>query len=162
MRYFMKKILISSFQFLLIVVLFGCATTQKTPNEGAGNIPKIALKYKDVNQATLEDIMADATSKNKMVFIDFYTTWCGPCKWMDSNVFNHNEITSKLNRDFVSYKVDAEDFEGVNTALKYNVAAYPTYIFLTPKGEIIHRFEGMIPQESFSQAIDAIVSQKNL
>jgi thioredoxin-related protein len=81
---------------------------------------------------------------------------------MDDNVFNQNDIASKLNQNFVSYKVDAEDFEGVNTALKYNVTAYPTYIFLTPEGEIIHRLEGMIPQESFAQAIDAIISNKKL
>jgi thioredoxin 1 len=106
--------------------------------------------------------MADAILKDKVVFLDFYTTWCGPCKWMDNNVFNQSEIASKLNRNFISYKVDAEDFEGVNTALKYRVAAYPTYIFLTPDGEIIHRLEGMIPQESFAQAIDAIISNKRL
>ncbi|MDP5120720.1 MAG: thioredoxin domain-containing protein [Spirosomaceae bacterium] len=158
----MKKILNLFLQLLFIAAVFGCATTQKAPNYSTGEIPTIALKYKDVNQATLEEIMADAVSKDKMVFLDFYTTWCGPCKWMDSNVFNQNDITTKLNRNFVSYKVDAEDFEGVNTALKYNVAAYPTYIFLTPKGQIIHRFEGMIPRESFSQAIDVIISDNKL
>jgi len=81
---------------------------------------------------------------------------------MDNNVFNQSEVAAKLNQNFINYKVDAEDFEGVNTALKYNVAAYPTYIFLTPEGKIIHRLEGMIPRESFTQAIDEIISNKKL
>lgn len=151
----MKKILSISSCLLIVALFIGCSTTKKSLNG-----TKISLNYRDVKQATLEEIMADAVLKDKVVFLDFYTTWCGPCKWMDNNVFNQNEITSKLNRNFVSYKVDAEDFDGVNTALKYRVAAYPTYIFLTPQGEVIHRLEGMIPQESFSQAIDEIITEK--
>lgn len=151
----MKKILSISSYLLIVALFIGCSTTKKSLNG-----TKVLLNYRDVKQATLEEIMADAVLKDKVVFLDFYTTWCGPCKWMDNNVFNQNEITSKLNRNFVSYKVDAEDFDGVNTALKYRVAAYPTYIFLTPQGEVIHRLEGMIPQESFSQAIDAIITGK--
>jgi thioredoxin 1 len=158
----MKKLLNICIYSLTIALFTGCTTTRKFQNRSSGNVPEVALKYRDVNQATLEDIMADAILKDKVVFLDFYTTWCGPCKWMDNNVFNQSEIASKLNRNFISYKVDAEDFEGVNTALKYRVAAYPTYIFLTPDGEIIHRLEGMIPQESFAQAIDAIISNKRL
>lgn len=155
----MKKAF-NQFAYIVIitVMMMGC-TVSKLNSKGAATA---VLKYKDVNQATLEEIMADAVLQNKIVFLDFYTTWCGPCKWMDNNVLNQNAIVSKLNRNFVNYKVDAEDFEGVNTALKYRVAAYPTYIFVTPGGTVLHRLEGMIPQEAFEQAIDDILSEKNL
>jgi thiol:disulfide interchange protein len=158
----MKRLLNTCFFAFIIAAVFSCSNAKKSLNGSSKSVSQVVLKYKDVNQATLEEIMADAVLKDKTVFLDFYATWCGPCKWMDDNVFNQNDIASKLNQNFVSYKVDAEDFEGVNTALKYNVTAYPTYIFLTPEGEIIHRLEGMIPQESFAQAIDAIISNKKL
>lgn len=118
----------------------------------------MTVEFKDVTQATLEVIMADAVTSNKVVFIDFYTTWCGPCKWMDNNVFNQTEVAKKLNRNFVNYKVDAEDAGGVNTALKYRISAYPTCVFLTPEGEVIHRIEGMIPQEPFMQIVDEVLA----
>jgi thiol:disulfide interchange protein len=158
----MKKILNICIGSLVIALFIGCSVTKKSRTKSSENVSKVILKYKDVNQATLEDIMADAVLKDRIVFLDFYTTWCGPCKWMDNNVFNQSEVAAKLNQNFINYKVDAEDFEGVNTALKYNVAAYPTYIFLTPEGKIIHRLEGMIPRESFTQAIDEIISNKKL
>jgi thiol:disulfide interchange protein len=123
-------------------------------------VEEVTLAFKDVSQATLEGIMADAVIRNKIVFIDFYTTWCGPCKWMDNNVFNQSEVATKLNRHFVNYKVDAEDFEGVNTALKYRVSGYPTYVFLTPHGEVIHRLEGMIPVGTFMQVVDEVLSER--
>lgn len=119
----------------------------------------VNINFKDVKQATLEEIMADAVATEKLVFIDFYTTWCGPCKWMDSNVFNQNDVATKLNRHFINYKVDAEDFDGVNTALKYRVNGYPTFVFLTPQGKVIHTLEGMIPKETFMQTIDELVLQ---
>jgi thiol:disulfide interchange protein len=158
----MKKILNICIGSLVIALFIGCSVTKNSRTKSSENVSKVILKYKDVNQATLEDIMADAVLKDRIVFLDFYTTWCGPCKWMDNNVFNQSEVAAKLNQNFINYKVDAEDFEGVNTALKYNVAAYPTYIFLTPEGKIIHRLEGMIPRESFTQAIDEIISNKKL
>lgn len=145
--------------YLLLLSILGSCTTSKI---SSGRSQAAVLKYKDVNQSTLDEIVAEAELKNKIIFIDFYTTWCGPCKWMDSNVLNQNSVVSKLNRNFVNYKVDAEDFEGVNTALKYRVAAYPTYIFVTPTGTVLHRLEGMIPQESFEQVIDEVLSEKHL
>lgn len=158
----------TSSRLLLVVAICslyavsGCQKGNTARGKSAKEPKAVALEFRDVNQATLEVIMADAVSSNKIVFIDFYTTWCGPCKWMDSNVFNQNEVATKFNRHFINYKVDAEDFEGVNTALKYRVAGYPTYVFLTPQGEVIHRLEGMIPQESFMQVVDEILSEKRL
>lgn len=122
--------------------------------------PKATLSFKHEKEATLEQILATAKSKNKLVFIDFYTTWCGPCKWMDENVFSDDEVIGLYNKNFISYKVDAEDFEGVNTALKYSVNAYPTLLFLKPNGEIAHRIEGMMPRESFVQLTNTLLEEK--
>ena len=53
-----------------------------------------------------------AAKENKMVFIDFYTTWCGPCKRMSKEVFPQQEVGEYFNRTFISLKLDAEKENG--------------------------------------------------
>ena len=54
-----------------------------------------------------------AAKENKMVFIDFYTTWCGPCKRMSKEVFPQQEVGEYFNRTFISLKLDAEKENGL-------------------------------------------------
>lgn len=109
------------------------------------------IKEKDKD---LEQILTLAKQQNKIVFIDVYTTWCGPCKWMDENVFTDARVAEKFNKKFINYKIDGESFEGVNVVLKYSVGAYPTYIFVKPDGTPLHRIEGMMGVEGLVQEAD--------
>ena len=146
--------------FYLSFLLFIAGCTNKQVLVITESKPLVMVKFKNVRQATLEQVLSDAQAQNKVVFIDFYTTWCGPCKWMDENVFAKDDVATTFNKNFINYKVDAEDFEGVNTALKYNVGAYPTLVFIKPNGEVLHRVEGMIPHESFMQIVDEVLAMK--
>ncbi|MCU0325087.1 MAG: thioredoxin family protein [Spirosomaceae bacterium] len=109
------------------------------------------IKEKDRD---FEQILALAKQQNKMVFVDVYTTWCGPCKWMDENVFSDARVAEKFNKKFINYKIDGESFEGVNVVIKYSVGAYPTYIFVKPDGTPLHRIEGMMGVEGLIQEAD--------
>ncbi len=101
-----------------------------------------------------EMALAEAKKQNKMVFLDIYTTWCGPCKWMDENVFTDARIAEKFNKKFINYKIDGESFDGVNLVLKYNIDSYPTYIFIDASGNARHRIEGMMTTELLLQEAD--------
>lgn len=148
-----------------LLTLFCCFSTavfcqQTTTSQAvsvATELPEVTLAFRNVQQVTLDQVFDEAIRTNKPVFIDFYTTWCGPCKWMDKNVFSQEEVAIKLNENFINYKVDAEATGGVPSAQKYYVSAYPTLIFLTPKGEVLHRIEGMIPQQPFMQIVEEIM-----
>ncbi|MFN3852676.1 MAG: thioredoxin family protein [Spirosomataceae bacterium] len=109
------------------------------------------IKEKDKD---FEQILTLAKQQKKIVFIDVYTTWCGPCKWMDENVFTDARVAEKFNKKFINYKIDGESFEGVNVVLKYSVGAYPTYIFVKPDGTPLHRIEGMMGAEGLVQEAD--------
>lgn len=146
------------FYISLLLFFAGCSNKQLPLKSEAK--PTVLVKFRNVHQATLEQVMADAQAQNKVVFLDFYTTWCGPCKWMDENVFAKEDVGRTFNKNFINYKVDAEDFEGVNTALKYNVNAYPTLVFVKPNGDVLHRVEGMIPHESFMQIAEEVLVMK--
>lgn len=98
------------------------------------------------------DILAKAKKEKKYVFLDAYTTWCGPCKWMDKNVFPEASVGEFFNKNFVNAKIDMEKGEGIDIAKTYEIQAYPTYIFVDGDGKLVHRLVGSMPAESFITA----------
>lgn len=93
---------------------------------------------------TWAEILAKAKQQNKYVFVDAYTTWCGPCKWMDKNVFPTAEAGEYFNKNFVNAKIDMEKGEGLEIAKTYSVQAYPTYLYVDGDGNLVHRVVGSI------------------
>lgn len=86
------------------------------------------------------EIVAQAKAENKLIFIDFYTQWCGPCLNMAETVFTLPSVGAFYNEHFVCAKIDAEHGEGVELAKKYGVRLFPTYIFVDPATEkAVHR-----------------------
>ncbi len=96
-----------------------------------------------------QDILAKAKAENKIVFVDCYTTWCGPCKKMAKDIFPLKEVGDVFNASFVNAKIDMEKGEGVGLAAKYEIRAYPTYIFVNGDGELVHLAMGMKPADKF-------------
>ena len=95
------------------------------------------------------EILNEAKKQNKLIFIDIYTTWCGPCKMMSAKVFTLNIISEKFNESFVNFKIDAEKGEGIELAKKYAITAYPTYLFVNGNGDLVYRAMGAMSAEKF-------------
>jgi thioredoxin-related protein len=87
-------------------------------------------------------ILQKAKTEKKLIFMDAYTTWCGPCKMMSRNVFPDAEAASYYNTHFVNVKMDMEKGEGIGLSTKYAVTAYPTLLFINSDGEVVHRALG--------------------
>ena len=107
----------------------------------------------DFKELTMQEALALAGKEKKMIFIDFYTTWCGSCKMMSSEVFTQEQVGTYFNRVFVNMKVDAEKGEGVELAKKYQVRAYPTFVVLRADGTEVYRTSGARPAEEFIDKI---------
>lgn len=88
------------------------------------------------------DVKAKAKKENKPIFVDAYTTWCGPCKWMAKNVFTEEEVGEFFKANFVSYKMDMEKGEGPEFAKTHKVMAYPTLLFFAVNGDLVHKTVG--------------------
>ncbi len=95
----------------------------------------------DFEKASWEKIKEKAKAEKKLIFVDVYTTWCGPCKMLDSQVFSNRQLGQRMNAFFVSYKADAES-HGRSLAAQFAVNAYPTGIFLDADGNLLHKFIG--------------------
>jgi thioredoxin-related protein len=112
----------------------------------------------------IEDFELDSIilkSNKPLILMDFYTTWCGPCKRMDREVFTDSSIVKQINSNFISLKVNAEEGKGIFLAKKYNVTTYPTYLFLNNKGVLVYRTGGyMSPYDFSNQITNAIIESK--
>ena len=96
---------------------------------------------------TLQEALEKAQAENKAVFVDCYTSWCGPCKMMSARVFPDKLAGDFFNPRFVSIKIDMEKGEGKELRGRWDVTAYPTYLVLDARGEVVHTSRGYIPAE---------------
>lgn len=90
---------------------------------------------------TLEAACTAAQAEGKIVFVDFYTTWCGPCKMLDCDTWTDAKVGDLVNARAVALKLDAEK-EGHAAAKRYAVTAYPTLLLLKPDGTELDRIIG--------------------
>ncbi len=96
----------------------------------------------DFSNAEWDSVLEQAKAENKIVFVDAYTTWCGPCKQMDKKVFSSKKVGSYFNDKFISVKMDMEKPQGITMGNKYNVFVYPTLLFIDGYGSLVHRVAG--------------------
>ena len=112
---------------------------------------------------SMDEALAAQAQQPKKIFVDMYTSWCGPCKMLDRNTFSNADVANYINTNFYPVKFNAEGNETVNyngnvftnpgydpaKARRRNsshqftrhmgVRAYPTVLFLDEKGNLINR-----------------------
>lgn len=91
---------------------------------------------------TVDQLFAEAKKQDKLIFVDCYASWCGPCKWMAANVFTDPAVGEYFNKTFICYKLDMEKGEGPDFDERYPVAAYPTFMFIKHDGTRVYTVVG--------------------
>ena len=121
-----------------------------------------------------EEIKLEAKRTNKYIFIDAYTTWCAPCKFMAKEIFTKKESGDYFNKNFLNVAVqfdktkadddnkkkwynDVKQFE-----IKYKIDSYPTYLFFNPDGELVYKIIGASENaiNFISKASNALIEEK--
>lgn len=93
-------------------------------------------------EGSWEEALEKAAAQDKLIFVDAYAKWCGPCKRMAAQVFPQDEVGSFFNRNFISVKMDMEAAENQSFRSQYPVSAYPTLFFINAKGEVVQKAKG--------------------
>lgn len=120
---------------LVLVAIIGItyAFTPATPEE-------TGIEFQSI---TVKEAMAKAKKTGKLIFIDCYTNWCGPCKRMAATSFKDAEVAKVYNDQFINVKVEMEkDAEGPELARMYSVRAYPTLLVIDGNGKIVKQVIG--------------------
>lgn len=118
--------------FILLLVLSGLVR---------GNIQaqnrEIRFETGDFQKA-----LDSAKEQGRWVFMDCYTSWCGPCKLLAKNVFTLDSVADFFNTQFVNFSIDMEKGEGKALQEKYKIEAYPTLLLLDAEGQEMFRSVG--------------------
>lgn len=116
------------------------------------------IQFQDI---PFKDLIAKAKKENKLVFIDAYASWCGPCKMMEKNIFTKKSVGDFYNKNFVNARIDMEKGEGREVAQKFGVRSYPTYLFLNGDGELVSQNYGYMEEGIFLTMAQDINSPNN-
>jgi thioredoxin-related protein len=120
-----------------------------------------------------DQIKEKAATQHKYIFLDCYTTWCGPCKKMDKDVYSNNKVGSFMRTNFISWKIQMDSTvkdnpEVVKSRLDaqeirdaFNVDAYPTFLFFSPEGKLMYKDVGFKNVEEFIIVADQALDPKN-
>ncbi len=106
------------------------------------------------------DALSRAQSENKPVMIDFWATWCTPCKTMDATTYADEEVGTFLNANFINLKVDVDKS---NLAQVYNIRSIPQVVFLSPDGSEIagRRIAGLNYPDPFLAKVQVVLDEWN-
>lgn len=124
----MKKVFLLTLLFLGIIL----GTEAQTPG----------INFEQTKE--WKKIVKKAKKEKKLIFVDCYTSWCGPCKMLAKNVFTQQAVGDFFNQNFVNAKYDMEkDADGVVLKNQFGVKAFPTLVFVDPVTQaVVHRMVG--------------------
>ena len=107
----------------------------------SGLIAQEGIKFTNLSW---DKTLKKAKQENKLIFIDAYADWCGPCKWMASNAFKDETVSAFMNKTFICKQIDMESEFGKEFDEIYEITAYPTLLFLDSEGKIVKKSVGAL------------------
>jgi thiol-disulfide isomerase/thioredoxin len=121
----------------------------------------LSTQAQEINfeKGTWKETVAKAKTQNKPIFIDFFTTWCGPCKLLDQKVYSKPEVIQKMNANFINFKIDAEKGEGPDLARRFEVSAYPYLVWADKNQNVLLTDAGYMPVAEFMKSVDNALNQ---
>lgn len=137
----MKKIVV----LLLSIIVINSSFAQNS---------NIKVDFKEIDIVTAISL---ANEKGILVFCNFSTSWCAPCKKMLENVYTDKNVVGIMNKNFISLYIDSEAKEWIDVAKKFQIKGYPTMIILDGEGKEKGRFSGGREKNQFLAEIDIIM-----
>jgi len=99
----------------------------------------LAVRFEPIG---LEAALRKAAEQDRLVLVDVFARWCGPCQQLDRESFVHPDVTAETDAHFVALKIDGEAGDGPAVMRRYHVVGFPTLLVLRPDGTELDRVFG--------------------
>jgi len=127
--------LISGLIVIIAAVIFSFipkSNSSKVVNHDNNSSKGIRFIEEDWNKA-----LQEAKDQHKLIFLDAYASWCGPCKMLKALTFPNKDAGEFFNANFINVAVNMEQGYGPVLSQQFAVNAYPTLVIANAKGEIV-------------------------
>lgn len=145
----MKRIIL-----LFAVCLVGKMTIAQMPGDG--------IRFLEGEK--WENVLKMAQEQDKYIFMDCYTSWCGPCKALSKDIFTRKDVGDYFNAHFINVKYDMEKGVGVDLRKQYqaNIIGYPTLLLINKEGKVVHQMAGFQEADVLIAGMKAGLEGKSL
>ena len=107
----------------------------------------------DFKSLTMKEAQAVAEKEKKMIFIDFYTTWCGPCKMMHPIL---EEVKKRLGDKVIILKIDVDVPANRQPVYLYHIQSVPT-LMLFKQGKVLWNNSGVVQASQLQEIIEKYI-----
>ncbi|MFD1552249.1 thioredoxin [Putridiphycobacter roseus] len=142
----MKKNITFIFAITILALIGFAFTNDKQENSSVNTATNEGIQF---FEGTWEEVLQKAKTEHKIIFLDAYAAWCGPCKIMTKKYFTKANVGTFYNEHFINFKMDMEkNPEGPRLSRKYKLTAYPTLYFVDGDENILHQSIGMLDDKA--------------
>lgn len=142
---------------VIMVVAFKPVGKKIAPIPAVNNTGEKGIQFVEPNWAKA---LAEAKKQKKLIFIDAYTTWCGPCRLLKQNTFTDKAVGDFFNKNFINIALDMEKGDGLAFAAKYQIVAYPTLLIIDADQTSTSVSEGYMPPAQLLDFAKSVLAQK--
>jgi len=115
--------------------------------------------------ASWNQVLVAAKGQKKNIFIDAYTTWCGPCKKMDVEVYPNPRIGKYINDHFIAVKIQFDRTEkdqetvtkwyeiATDLQKRFSINAFPTMLFVSSEDQLFGKIVGFYGADTLLTSI---------
>jgi cell division septation protein DedD len=112
-------------------------------------------------EGDLKEAKARAAREGKLIFLDFWASYCTPCRMMEEYTFTDASVAAYVREHYIPVKVDIQSFDGFDLKKQYGVVALPTVIVLNSKGVQLGRHEESMGASKFVSTLAIYNEPKN-
>lgn len=145
--------------FAILILSLGMITCANRTKDVANNPSTMGEEQTGINfrNVSLEEAKKLAKKEKKIIFIDAYASWCGPCKMLDKNTFPDPSVGTYFNDKFINLKIDCEKHpDGAEVMKTYGITAYPTLLWIDSDGKLVKKELGYKSPEQLLRAVQDI------
>jgi len=154
---------------VLIVVGFWVGAAFGATGPAAPSAPATSAPTADASEADLpaptpiawrtnpDEARKEAAKTGHLVLLAFVADWCQPCEVMDRGTFGSKAVALTLERHFIPVRIDDSKVASP-TSQTYHVRVYPTVIFLSATGDVLHTVEGPQPPKAFLSVMEQVAA----